>query len=86
MSYCTRSNTDSLPDAAVEALPHLSEHVDSIAREKGKSASSVVQDALRLAMRERFQVRYREIQGYCSAEAERRGIVSEEDLERYLSE
>ena len=69
------------------SLPEeLSQHVDSIAREEHKSASSVVQDALRLAVRRRLESRYREVQGFWSAEAVRRGIVSEEDLERYLNE
>jgi hypothetical protein len=55
-----------------------------VARETGKTLSAVVQDALRLARRERTAEELREAQGYWSARAREKGLLAEKDLDRYL--
>lgn len=64
--------------------PDLAEEAESIAREEGKTLSAVIQDALRLARRQRLTAELRDIQGYWSRKAKEKGILTEEDLERYL--
>lgn len=69
--------TISLPsDLATEA--------ETIAREEGKTLSSVIQDALRLARQERLKKEFHGMQGYWSRKAKDKGILTEKDLERYL--
>ncbi len=62
----------------------LAHEVEALAREEGKSQSAVIQDALRLARRERLGGELRQLQGYWSEKARERGILTESDLERYL--
>lgn len=64
--------------------PDLANEAETIAREEGKTLSSVIQDALRLARQERLKKEFRDIQGYWSKKAKERGILTEKDLERYL--
>lgn len=66
--------------------PDVAREAEEIARAEGKSLSAVVQDALRTARRVRLQRELRELQGYWSRTARERGLLSEEDLERYLRE
>ena len=69
------------------SLPRdLAEEAEDMARLEGKTLSGVVQDALRLARRQRFRRELREIRAYWSRLAKDRGILSEKDLERYLAE
>lgn len=64
----------------------LAEEAEEEARAEGKSLSAVVQDALRLARAERQKAELREIQGYWAARAKEKGILTEEDLDRYLEQ
>ena len=63
----------------------LARDVEALARAEGKSLSAVIQDALRQARIERRVQGLRGIQGYWSRKARDMGILTERDLERYLS-
>jgi hypothetical protein len=65
--------------------PELAREAEEIARSEGKTLSAVIQDALRLARRQRLRREIRDIQGYWSSRAKEKGILSEKDLERYLA-
>lgn len=62
----------------------LAEEVEKIASEEGKTLSAIVQEALRIARRERLRSEFQEIQGYWSRKAKDKGILTEKDLEKYL--
>ena len=62
----------------------LARAVEQMARDEGKSLSAVVQDALREARAARLREELGALQGYWSRRAKERGILSEEDLQRYL--
>ena len=62
--------------------PELSELVDEWAEENGKSASAVIQDALRRALAERRRAELDEIRGFWSRKAAEKGVLTEEDLDR----
>jgi predicted transcriptional regulator len=62
----------------------LAEDVERIAREEGKSLSAVIQDALRAARRQRLRGEWKAMQGYWSSRAREKGLLKEEDLERFL--
>ncbi len=64
--------------------PKLAKEVEDISREEGKPLSAVIQDALRLARKERLKKEFYEIQDYWSRKAKEKGILTEKDLERYL--
>lgn len=64
--------------------PELAKEVEEIARDEKKPLSAVIQDALRLAKRERLKGEFYKIQGYWSRKAKEKGILTEKDLERYL--
>ncbi len=64
--------------------PELAKEVEEISREEGKPLSAVIQDALRLARKERAKKNFYEIQNYWSRKAKEKGILTEKDLERYL--
>jgi len=64
--------------------PKLAKEVEDISREEGKPLSAVVQDALRLARKERIKKEFFQIQDYWSRKAKEKGILTEKDLERYL--
>jgi len=55
-----------------------------LAKEEGKTLSAVIQDALRLARREKMKKEFQGMQGYWSRRAKDKGILTEKDLERYL--
>jgi len=59
---------------------------EEIARAEGKSFSAVVQEALRMARRQRARSELRELQAFWSRKARAAGSVSEDDLDRYLEE
>jgi predicted transcriptional regulator len=65
--------------------PALSEELDEIAREEGKTVSAVIQEALRAAKRERLKSGFQAIQGYWAKKAKEKGILTERDLRRYLA-
>lgn len=62
----------------------LAKEVEEMAREEGKPVSAVIQDALRLAKRERLKTEFYQVQNYWSRKAKEKGILTERDLERYL--
>jgi metal-responsive CopG/Arc/MetJ family transcriptional regulator len=64
--------------------PDLAKEVEEMAREEGKPVSAVIQDALRLAKRERLRSEFYQLQNYWSRKAKEKGIITERDLERYL--
>jgi len=64
--------------------PKLAKKVEDISREEGKPLTAVIQDALRLARKERIKRDFYQIQDYWSRKAKERGILTEKDLERYL--
>jgi len=67
------------------SLPQkLAKEVEDISREEGKPLSAVIQDALRLARKERIKKEFYQIQDYWSRKAKEKGILTEKDLERYL--
>ena len=73
--------------ATLASLPaDLARETEALARAEGKSLSAVSQDALRRARIERQLHALRGIQGYWSRKARDQGILTERDLERYLSE
>jgi len=64
--------------------PDLAREAEAIAKAEGKTLSAVVQEALRQARVGRRMRELRGIQGYWSRKARDQGILSEQDLERYL--
>jgi hypothetical protein len=67
------------------SLPReLAAEAEEIARSEGKTLSGVVQDALREARARRLKAEFRAIQGFWSAKARAKGILTERDLERLL--
>ena len=64
--------------------PGLAKEVEEMAREEGKPVSAVIQDALRLAKRERLKREFYQVQNYWSRKAKEKGILTERDLARYL--
>ena len=66
--------------------PDLARQVEEIAESEGKTVSAVVQDALRMARREYLKQEYRGIQSYWSTKAREKGILTDKDLRRYLSD
>lgn len=69
--------TSSLP-------PDLALETEEVAAEEGKTPSAVIQDALRLARRERLKQECGRAQDFWSRKARERGVLSEKDLERHL--
>lgn len=68
------------------SLPaELARDAEALAKAEGKTLSAVIQDALRSARIERRLQELRGIQGYWSRKARDRGLLSEQDLERYLN-
>ena len=64
--------------------PDLARAVEQMARAEGKTVSGVVQDALRNARATRLREEQQGLQGYWSRKAKEQGILTEEDLERYV--
>lgn len=62
----------------------LARAAEQMARAQGKTLSAVVQDALREARAARLREELGELQDYWSRRAKEQGILTEEDLERYL--
>jgi len=64
--------------------PDLVRIAEEIAREEGKTISGVVQEALMLLRKQKLKKKFKSIQDYWSRKAREKGILTEEDLERYL--
>jgi len=69
------------------SLPsELAREAEEIAKAEGKTLSAVIQDALRVARKERLKQEFRELQGYWSQKAKEKGVLTERDLQRLLEE
>lgn len=67
------------------SLPaELAREAEALARAEGKTLSAVIQDALRHARIARRLDEVRGLQGYWSRQARAKGLLTEEDLDRYL--
>ena len=67
------------------SLPkEMAAEAEELARAEGKTLSAVVQDALRESRSRRLRTEFRELQGFWSAKAKAKGILTERDLERLL--
>jgi len=64
--------------------PDLAAEAEEVARAEGKTLSGVVQDALREARARRLKVEFREVQGFWSAKARAKGVLTERELDRIL--
>jgi predicted transcriptional regulator len=65
--------------------PDLSKELEEIAQEEGKTVSAVIQEALRIAKRERLKTRFLDTQQYWTRKAKEKGILTERDLQKYLA-
>ncbi len=65
--------------------PNLARELEEIAEEEGKTVSAVIHDALRLARKQRLKEEFHQMQGYWSAKAKEKGLLTERDLKRYLA-
>lgn len=76
-----------MPNAVKKTIslpPDLARAAEQIARAEGKTLSAVVQDALRDARAARLRDELEALQGYWSRRAKEQGVLTEEDLQRYL--
>ena len=64
--------------------PDLAREMEVMAEEEGKTISAVVQDAIRILLKERLKKEFYQIQGYWSSKAKEKGILTENDLKDYL--
>jgi hypothetical protein len=62
----------------------LAKEAEALARTEGKTLSAVIEDALRQVRIARRHQELRDVQGYWSRKARERGLLTEEDLKRYL--
>jgi predicted transcriptional regulator len=62
----------------------LAREAEALAKAEGKTLSAVIQEALRQSRIQRRLEELRGLQGYWSRKARERGILTEQDLERYL--
>jgi len=69
---------------AISLPADLAAEAEAIARDENKSLSAVVQDALRAMKKSRLRSEFRGLQGYWSARARDKGVLSERELERLL--
>lgn len=76
-----------MPNAVRKTIslpPDLARAAEQMAQAEGKTLSAVVQEALRKVRSEYFEQELDELQDYWSRRAKERGILTEEDLRRYL--
>ena len=69
---------------AISLPADLAAEAEAIARDENKSLSAVVQDGLRALKRSRLRTEFRELQGYWSARARDKGVLTERELGRLL--
>ncbi len=62
----------------------LAKEAEEMAREERKTLSAVIQEALKLSRKEKLKKEFYQSQNYWSSKAKEKGILSEEDLKRYL--
>jgi len=69
------------------SLPaELARELEEQARAERKTLSGVVQETLWKARRGQLRKQFHQLQNYWSRKAKEKGILSERDLERYLSQ
>ena len=69
------------------SLPaELARELEEQARAEQKTLSGVVQEALWKARRGRLRKQFHQLQSYWSQKAKEKGVLSERDLDRYLSQ
>lgn len=86
-SYCNTLEATIVSNAVKKTVslpPELAKEAEDIARAEGKTLSAVIQDALRLARAQRLNQEFHAVQGYWRSKAREKGILTDEDLERYL--
>jgi hypothetical protein len=71
---------------AVKKTISLPRELEETARAEGKTLSAVIQDALRAVRAMRLKREFEAVQGFWSRTAREKGILTEEDLRRYLEE
>jgi predicted transcriptional regulator len=69
---------------SISLPPDLARFVASTANEEGRTWSAVVQDSIRAYWLARLSGELHEVQRYWSERARANGVLTEEDLERYL--
>ena len=79
-----RSSSTRAVKKAISLPPDLARFAMATAREEGKTMSAVVQDAMRAYRLSRIRGEYRDLQGYWSQRAREKGVLTEQQLERYL--
>ena len=79
-----RSDSKRSVKKAISLPSDLARFATATAREEGKTLSAVVQDAIRAYRQARLRGEFHEIQGYWSERAREKGILTEQDLDRYL--
>lgn len=79
-----RSNSTRAVRKAISLPPDLARFAMATAREEGKTLSAVVQDAMRAYRLSRLRGEYRDLQGYWSQRAREKGVLTEQQLDRYL--
>lgn len=79
-----RSNSTRAVKKAISLPPDLARFAMATAREEGKTLSAVVQDAMRAYRLSRLRGEYRDLQGYWSQRAREKGVLTEQQLDRYL--
>ena len=69
------------------SLPaELARELEEQARTEQKSLSGIIQEALWKTRRSRLRKQFHQLQNYWSRKAKEKGILSQRDLERYLSQ
>lgn len=69
------------------SLPsELARELEGQAHAERKTLSGVIQEALWKERRRRLRKQFHQLQGYWSRKAKEKGILSERDLERYLTQ
>jgi len=69
----------------ISISPDLYKELEEIAKEEGKSVSAVIQEALRIAKRERLKSKFLDNQQYWTKKAKEKGILTERGLQKYLA-
>ena len=62
----------------------LAKDAEEMAREEGKTISAIIQEALKIAKRDRQKRLFREMQSFWSKMATEKGILTEDDLAELL--
>ena len=64
--------------------PDLAKEAEALAKAQSTTLSAVIQDALRQARATRLKKELGHVQGYWSQRAKQQGLVTENDLQRFL--